>query len=231
MSAGRGIAGLARKLRRGLGLAAALGALAGCGTESSQAVQLASETFARVFQRGAPEPPPLRERLTPQVLEALGGPVLIVELRQTGSEAGAQLLRRTDDRETWSTLNGVQFTFRQGVLQATRGLAGDLMAADLGEVLPALANGGRGAVRVHRYLDGERQEFARALVCDYTRAGRETITVLRSSYMTTRTDETCVSSTETVENQYWRDERGVMRRSRQWVGALSGYVVFERIGD
>lgn len=207
-----------------------LGGLAGCGTQSSQLAGLARETFSGLLQRGAPPPPPLRARLTPEVLATLG-PILIVELQQSDSEAGAQLIRSTADTEIWATLNGIQFTFRKGVLQSTRGLAGDLMAADVSEVLSGLATGGRGKVRVHRYLDGEHQEVARALICDYTRAGRETLQLVTGTFGTTRIDETCVSSSETVQNQYWVDGRGVMRKSRQWVGPISGFVLFERIND
>lgn len=208
-----------------------LSSLAACGSQPSQVRQLVSEAYARVTQRGAPALPPLRERLTPEVLATLDGPILIVELLETASEAGAQLIQRTADTETWSTLNGIQFTFRNGVLISTRGLSGDLMSADVSKVLPGMDQGTRGVVRVHRYLDGERQEVPRALVCDYIRAGPETVTVVTGTFTTMRIDETCVSSSETVKNQYWLDRRGLMRKSRQWVGPINGYVLFERIND
>lgn len=214
-----------------IAMAFALGALSACGTETSQVVQTSRDFFVALTQRAPDNLPDLRTRLTPEVLSALGGPILIVELLENNAEAGAQLVRSSGDVEVWSTLNAIQLTFRRGVLISTRGLSGDLMSADIEQVLPALMTGGRGAVRVHRYLDGEEQEMPRALICDYERAGREQITLVTGTYTTTRIDETCVSSTETVENQYWIDTSGTMRKSRQWIGPFAGYILSERIND
>jgi hypothetical protein len=220
---------LAMKMRlAGLGMIVA--ALAGCGSESTQLTQ-AARTFVSGLLQPQPEPTPLRDRLTPQALAEFGQPLMIVELLENNAEAGTQLLRSTGDLETWAALNGIHFTLRDGVLMSTRGLSGDLMSSNLDQVLPAMRAGGRGAVRVNRYLDGEDQIVARAYVCDYTRAGRERITVVTGTYTANRIDETCVSSTETVENQYWFDLSGKMRKSRQWIGPFAGYVAFERIND
>ena len=168
---------------------------------------------------------------SPEALASLDQPILIVELPETQSEAGAQLLRAEGDIEIWGTLNGIQFTFDQGVLRSTRGLAGDLMSADISEVQSALRAGGTGAVRSHRYLNGEDQEIVRALVCDVTMAGREQIGVLTGTFSTRKVVETCTSSAETIENRYWIDTRGLLRRSQQWIGPDAGYVVTERIND
>lgn len=213
-----------------LALMAAL-VLTGCGNRSSQISDAARGVLTNLLQRNQPEPPPLRERLTPAVLEELGGPILLVELLKDDAEAGAQLLRSNGDIEIWSTLNSIQFAFKDGVLLSTRGLKGDLMSSDVTQVLSGIRSGGRGAVRVNRYLDGEEQEVARALVCDYVRAGRERVTVLTGTYTVTRIDETCTSSSQTVENRYWIDTGGRMRKSVQWIGPFAGYVATERIND
>ncbi len=217
--------------RRGLALLLGLlTVLTGCGTERTSLVDQIIATVGQLTSRPA-EGPPLRDRLTPAVLEEIGTPILIVEFPQTGSEAGAQRLRAEGDLEIWSTLNGVQFAFRDGVLLYTRGIPGDLMSADLRNVRPAMASGGSDVVRVHRYLDGENQEMVRAYVCQYRQAGRERVTVLTGSFTTRKVIETCVSTTEQVENQYWFDAGGLMRKSTQWIGPDAGYVNFERIND
>lgn len=212
---------------------AALGllGLAACGTEQSAFLQQASQLASSLISGPAETGPSLRERLTPEALATLDGPILIIELPNTASEAGAQLQRRAGRVETWSTLNGVQFTFDQGLLLSTRGLGGDLMSADLGETKRAFAAGHGEAVRVHRYLDGEDQEVARAYVCTWRSAGRVQIEVLGGSTSARNLVETCTSSTETVENQYWIDSSGKVRRSVQWVGVVPGYVLTERVND
>ena len=213
-----------------LGLTA-LPTLTACGSERSGFIEQAFALVGELTSRNA-EGPPLRDRLTPQTLAQIGTPVLIVKLPLTDSEAGAQPLRVDGDLEIWSTLNGVQFAFREGVLIYTRGIPGDLMSADLRSVRQAIRTGaGTEIVRVHRYLDGEDQEVVRAFVCDIRSDGREQVTVLTGSFSTRKVTETCVSSTEQMENHYWIDTRGLMRKSRQWIGPDAGYVELERIND
>jgi hypothetical protein len=223
MSRLRGLASLL------LGLTA-LTALTACGTERTSFIDQAFAVVGQLTARGQTGPT-LRERLTPEALAQIGTPILIVEFPQTGSEAGAQPLRTEGDLEIWSTLNGVQFAFRDGILIYTRGIPGDLMSADVRNVQRALVSGGAEVVRVHRYLDGENQEVVRAYVCDYQSAGRVQVTVLTGSYRARRVTETCVSSSDAFENHYWIDAQGVMRKSTQWIGPKAGYVNLERIND
>lgn len=204
--------------------------LSACGTERTFFVDQLSQLGGLLTSRGEAGPD-LRTRLTPEALASLDQPILIINLPQTDSEAGAQLVRANGRFEIWSTVNGVQFTFEDGVLFSTRGIPGDLMTSDLREVRATMAARRGEAVRVNRYLDGEDQEFARAQVCDMRNAGRERLTVLTGVFETTKLVETCVSSTETVENQYWIDQRGVVRQSVQWIGPDAGYVLTERVND
>lgn len=204
--------------------------LAACGTERTFFISQIGELASAFTSRGETGPD-LRTRLTPEVLAGLDGPILLVELTLTESEAGAQLVRSKGRLETWSTLNGVQFTFENGILFSSRGVAGDLMTSDLSQVRRTVAAGHGEAVRVNRYLDGEEQEFARALICDVRSAGRERISVVTGVFETRKLVETCVSSTETVENQYWIDNLGLMRKSIQWIGPKAGFLLTERIND
>ncbi|MEP4196170.1 MAG: YjbF family lipoprotein [Aliishimia sp.] len=207
-----------------------LAVLTGCGTDRDA---FQSELLSRVSTIGksAPELPPIRARLTPTLLAAIPGAILIVEVPNRGAEAGAQIIREGRGHVIWSTLNEIQFTFRDGVLSSTRGLGGDLISSDLDEVVPAVRGARSQATRVHRYLDGEDQIVARAFICTYERTGGQRVSTVTRSFNTTLVTETCNSTDQTIENQYWIDGAGIVRKSKQWVGPYPEYVNTEWVKD
>jgi len=105
------------------------------------------------------------------------------------------------------------------------------MAADISQVVPAVRSGRREAVRVHRYLDGNDQVITRAFVCTYARQTGQAATTLTRKFRATLVTETCNSTDLEIENQYWIDGSGTVRKSKQWVGPFPGYVLTEQIKD
>jgi len=120
--------------------------------------------------------------------------------------------QRNRDVVTYFTPDGISMSYKSGVLVGTRGLGFDLMGADVGDVLQSLRSGRDGAVRLHRYLDGEDQIVLRSLVCDYTGSGRIT--------------ETCYSDGLEIKNTY-QMSGGRITTSRQWIGPEQGYIRLE----
>lgn len=127
------------------------------------------------------------------------------------------------DVATWQDSNRTTLSFRQGVLISTRGIGGDLMSADVSEVLGAVRGGAGQAVRIHRTLGGEDQLVLHSFVCRYGR-GRSVMTdPLVAGQSATLVTETCIDSDGfEFENRYWLDTGGTIRQSTQWVSADIG---------
>lgn len=207
-------------IRQGiLAALAALGLLAGCGDGGNPAFKAA---VARIQSLGRPAPKAptadqIRARLTPEVLAQIEGGVLIATIPAREASAALFEAGRNGPVVTYVTPDGISLSLDRGVLVATRGLGFDLMTADVDEPQAALRAGGAttGAVRIHRYLDGENQVVLRSLVCRYARAGGAVT-------------ETCRTPGATIENRYVMGAGGI-DASRQWVGPETGYVRIEHI--
>lgn len=201
-------------------LAVALSGCGGAGTEDP------SSRTADVRVRSADGPAMrtgLRARLTPAVLEKLGEPVLYTRLLAQGTEAGLLAAGRNGDVTTWLSQDKIALALRDGLVISTRGLGADLMSADVAEPLEALRGARRRAVRIHRYIDGERQLVPRSFVCSYTarapshgeRAGGRVVV------------EHCKSVGLAFENRYWMTAGGAIWKSRQWLGPDTGHIALE----
>jgi len=204
--------------RRAFSLLALCLVLAACGSERDR--PLLDMALEKIEGLGQNQPPPptaaqIREGLTPEVLAQLGGAVLLVELPRWDLAAGLVPIGRNRGHLTWGTTDGVNLSFRDGMMVSTRGLGFDLMAADVGAALDAVKAGRGQAVRIHRYLDGENRTISLRLICEY---GREDGGA---------TTETCDVGGRSIENRYWLDPAGSLRKSRQWHGPQHGHLHFE----
>ncbi|KMK68026.1 YjbF family lipoprotein [Puniceibacterium sp. IMCC21224] len=211
-------------------LAAAIVLSACSSSEGPGAAQTSLAAVKALLTKSEPRPN-LRTTLTPDVLDAIGEPVLLVELTDLGVQAGVLLAQETGSRQIWASQNNITLTLLDGILAETRGLGNDLMSADLSDVRAALRGRTKRAVRVHYYLNGEDVLEPRAFVCDYRQTGVETIQILAGTYQTTQVSETCTGPDQTLQNTYWIDSRGIIQKSRQWVAPITGYMEIERASD
>lgn len=130
------------------------------------------------------------------------------------------------DVATWQDANRTTMNFRQGVLISTRGLGGDLMSANVDEVLAGVYGGAAQAVRVHRTLGGEDQLLLNTFVCDYSRGPGTMTDPLLGPQAALVVVEDCIDSMGTqFENRYWIDAGGVIRQSTQWISADVGRLI------
>jgi len=130
----------------------------------------------------------LRSVVTRKDLERIGQPVRYFELPALETQALATVYGRNGAYETWQTADDVTFTIKSGVITATRGLEEDLVSADVDDTVAALLGRfdmNEPAVRIHRYLDGERQVKLRSFICTMTSLGLEAV-----SYTHLRAHET-----------------------------------------
>lgn len=207
-----------------LGLSALL-ALTACGNDTEKASN--GEIF-RALTSGATSkmkgqsaaPTPIARALVSQAL----APVLLATLDKTGQQALLAEIRSSGGVETWSSVDDVTISLRNGVVVATRGLGADLMAASV----PSVTRNSTGShTRVHTLLNGEDQAVQTQFICTFRNAGTQTITVVELSYATTQITESCSADGQSFENQYWVSGSGLIRKSLQWLSPDLGYITVE----
>lgn len=201
--------------------------LTGCGSADQGGAGLGQAVLARI----APQPAAasLRQVLTPDVIASFEQSAGVIGLPDRGQEALVVELNRRGSTVTWASLDGVSVSTRSGVVVATRGLGGDLMVADLAEVIAGVRGQRAEALRVHRYLDGENQTVPSVLICDYARGPVAPVPFSITARSGPIVSETCTGPNRIIENTYWVSSAGRVFASRQWVGPEVGYLHFETI--
>jgi len=158
-------------------------------------------------------------------------PALRVTRETTGGLAGAVPIQRNGPYQTWAGIDGATLTTLRGVVTASRGIAPDLLRADVADVVAALDSEGGRAVRTHIYLDGLDQEVVRRFDCSVEKVGPVDVELEGILYPTTHLTESCHNAEMRFTNEYWRDTDGVILSSRQWLGPANGTFRIERIID
>lgn len=206
--------------RRAALLLTALTALGACGNDTGRAEALRAVATSLAQAGGeAPSGPAADEiarSVSPAVREVFGDArLLVVTLEEPGVSSFLAESQTSGGVVTFASLDGITFSFRGGVLVATRGLGFDLMSADASGLRPLLGTGGTYR-REHRYLDGEDRITARAFTCEVT-PGPEA-------------RETCRGDGLEFENTYGpASASGMFALSRQWVGPDRGSILVRDI--
>ncbi|MEQ6249388.1 YjbF family lipoprotein [Sulfitobacter sp. HNIBRBA3233] len=220
-------------------LAAVVAVLSGCSSENNEGTDIpqlllgAAQQAAQ--QRSEGRAPPVV--VTPKMLAETKIAALQVNPEMAG---GSDFLRRAATRrdsypgdvEIWKSSDNAQIFLRNGVVVATRGVGADIISSDASMTVRALQNRAANA-GIRRYIlsDGDVTATEVQFRCEVRLIGQENIAVVNQVFETTHLRETCVSDAaggERITNDYWvQSGTGLVRKSRQWVGARSGY--FEMI--
>ena len=216
-----------RRLRT-FALAGLAGLLAACGTERGEVFPAIAGAARSALALGGPAPD-LRTQLTPQVLAAIDGPLILVEIPEAPSQAGLSVAGTNGGYVTWAAENSTLVITRGGVVTGTRGLGFDLMNTDLGGTLAAIASGGGSSTRVHRFLDGEGKVLARSFACHLSTTGHEVVRLVTAALEASRVSETCEGALGgRFVNDYWV-AGGEVIKSKQWISPQIGYMLVERV--
>ena len=149
-------------------------------------------------------------------------PVMLVTWDRTGNEALIAEIQTNGNVATWSSVDDLTISMRNGVIVATRGFGDDLMAASV----PAVSRhsgGGAEHVRVHTLLNGEDQAYRTQFTCRFQNAGFQDIDIVQINYRSTHVIESCHAGDIRFQNEYWISEDQKMRKSRQWISPAVGY--------
>ena len=177
----------------------------------------------------AQEPAPdLRGLLSGAAIDRSPQPLILAELPSQNVVATLIPRDTLDGVATWRTGRGQTLSFRDGVLVATRSLGNDLMSADVAGTQAALRGGPqKGYSRLMTYLDGQGQTLFRAMLCSMDIGQPATVNSFDVAFSTTLKVERCYTTSNSVENRYWLNANGTMRRAEQWVGPSTGPLTIE----
>jgi hypothetical protein len=199
-----------------------LAVLAACGNNPGviDDVKQLRDKFGKRSGPAAPYGPP---PIPLAALDQIGKPLLFAGVpREQVWSVFAQLQTR-GPLVTWGSSDGATLTLRDGVVTASRGLGDDLTSA----VVPSAAAiaAGQGTVRrVHYSYQGGDREVPMRYTCALSSAGTETLTVVGLQHRVRRVVEACEGEGPAFRNQYWFQDGGKLRQSKQWLGETVGYL-------
>lgn len=181
------------------------------------------------------EKPP-KTIVSPEVLAKIEVPVLQINPEETGGSdfLTRSVTRRDSNRGTiavWNSSDKAQVILRNGVLVATRGIGGDIIAANANLTIRALGTGENlSGTRRYTFSDGDVTTTELVFRCDIQNLGPGRINIANQSFGARHMRENCTGVTRKdlrIINDYWvQPASGVVRQSRQWVSEDSGYFEF-----
>lgn len=220
-----------RPFRR-LGALAALGCamiLQGCssGDEGSELNTYVRDFAAQRLSGGSSAGPArVTEAQIRQAAAKIKQPLVLIDFPKTKSNALIVEIGRNGAVHTYATSARQTVSFQSGLARGSRGLGGDLMSSDLGE-LPRLIAQRRGGVihREMRFLNGEDQTVRYHFSCEVT------VGATSGSPRTTEMTEECtqINGLQSFTNSYAVNGNGRVLKSTQWFGPSLGDAVIRQI--
>ncbi|WP_172599862.1 YjbF family lipoprotein [Cereibacter sphaeroides] len=168
--------------------------------------------------------------LTRAKLSRVATPLLVVEVEGTNAWALMVPFQTNGGVVTWSSTDDRTVALRDGVLLATRGLGPDLMSAEVPSAA-RIASASGNYLRVHYQIDGLDQTVKREYRCTLATDGPKTITIVERNYPTRHVLEHCEGATGQFTNEYWVDNAGTIRQSRQTFDQGLGKLKISRVID
>ena len=220
-----------------LGISALLmgAVLTGCSSSQGETENLTTQLFSSVKEIVATrrEGPRQKTIVTPEMLAQTTTAALQVNPEERG---GSDFLRRVAARddsspgtvEIWNSSDNAQVFLRNGVVVGTRGVGGDIIAADANVTVRALQKrSGASGVRNYTISDGDVTTTEYRLRCDLRNLGEERISIVNLAFNAEHIQENCVggpAGDTVIQNDYWvQNATGLVRKSRQWMGPRTGY--------
>lgn len=225
---------MTRSLRVLMLAAVSASLLWGCTTGSETAsleVEIGSTVRDELRRRFSKTPPPQPPVLTRELLDSIQEPHLEVAIEEVDLHDYLTLqVRREDDLpgviEVWRTVDNITFSFRDGMLIATRGLRGTLLSAEVPANGDGVMGPAEGGARVYEVRAGDSDAWTIRLACEVEDLGLKPLEIVGLTYSTRHLRETCVGRKGgKITNEYWVDSQtGRLWQSRQWAGPDTGYI-------
>ena len=211
--------------------------LAGCGT-SRDSSDLAApiQTLRERFTPAALREPSLNMLGTNAALsvraklESEGRPTLLVTHGTLLFEGFMSPIGQNGGVVTWAGPTGEAISVRDGMLVASRGFGPDLMSL-AGPTMARVQTGTGTTRRSYYYLDGADARRAFDFDCTLAAGGKGSTTILGKTYATTKVTESCSHPLGSFVNEYWFDNRLILRQSRQAATLGMESMLIQRIID
>ena len=170
-----------------------------------------------------------RKLVTREKVEASGLAVLLIEL-ETGQNGTSVLYPGSNTGEVWLGVDGATVTFDKGFLIATRGLQDDLMATIADFPNLSAVEGVETYDKHQIWLSGDNQRKHLNFECTLkVTRGAHRIVILDKSFAVEQAIETCKGTELGVTNEYYFENSGKIRQSKQYHSEALGYIRFERL--
>ncbi len=211
--------------------------LAGCSSKNNTDTKVLADTSKQVFaairaRRQNKGPQPVVQVTAEQLANTKVAALQVNPEQRGGSDFLRRVTQRNDDQfgtvSVWRASDGALLHIRGGVLVGSRGIGTDIISSDATPTIRAIS-GARSGQGERRYFisNGDYTDTELVLSCDIDNLGREDTQIVNLKFSTTHLRETCVGGANNkvrITNDYWvQPGNGLVRRSRQWTGPLSGY--------
>lgn len=221
--------GLSAISPKALGLAMGTCALllggCGSGTDADQNKQLYKQALA-TFKRDNQEPAQVTREQIAQVAASTTQPLILVNVEKNKTSALILEIGRNGAVQTFATSARQTISLQNGLARGTRGLGGDLMSVDLGQLPQLIARTSSGQTnREMRFLNGEDVTVRYAFSCSVTS------TRVSSHPANYNVIESCsqTNGKVTFTNSYDVTRHGKVTASRQWFGPTQEYITLQHI--
>lgn len=138
-------------------------------------------------------------------------------------------LTQDDGTEVWVTGNNIALYMRDGLLTGSRGLGGDLLAADVSQTFQRIKSRNSGdAKRVHTELNGDSKATLKEFQCNVSAPKRWVDPKTTARTKLALVEEGCRGDNMSFRNFYWVEPKsGHILKSRQWVSPALGYITLK----
>lgn len=171
-----------------------------------------------------------RNLLSRKQIDDAAIPILFVEL-DTGQNGTLTPYPGQGIGQTWLGADGATITLERGILKASRGMGDDLMGSVLSmRPWAEIEHSEETYLRTVSYLSGNNKIYMHSLTCSMKKNDEiETVKIWDVTFFVKKYKENCVNEGNLVTNTYYLDDRGVVRKSRQYHSKKIGYIITERL--
>lgn len=171
-----------------------------------------------------------RDLLNRKQIDKANIPILFVEL-ETGQNGTLTPYPDKGVGQTWLGADGATITLERGIIKASRGLGDDLMGSSI--LMPSwdkIGNTGANYTREIKYLSGNNKIIKHSLECNIKKySGWMVLDIWDLEFRVRKFEELCHSNAFEVTNTFYVDNRGIVRKSKQFHGSTLGQVTIERL--
>ena len=170
-----------------------------------------------------------RKVITRKKIDNAKIPVLFVEL-ENGQNGTLTLYPGEGIGQTWLGADGATITLKNGIIKASRGMRNDVMGSSSSMPFWSEITDTSEYSRQISYLGGDNQIQSNTFSCTVKTANkRSTIIIFDVPFETQEFIETCTNNTEQLKNNYFIDQKKIVRKSVQYHSPALGYLTIERV--